>query len=134
MALADDEAIESPIAQMEQELHHLQSAETSSPEGYRAALGDLVQKWRARLDHAKVQAELGRLDLRDEVHEDLERAEQLWAQMRQRLERLGEEASELTADVRADVRDLIESIGEAFQEASDRLAHRLDEEDRAAGS
>lgn len=134
MALADDEAIESPIAQMEQELHHLRAAETSSPEGYRAALGDLVRSWRARLDHARVQAELGRREIRDEVDQDLERAEHLWSQIRQRSERLGEEASELTADVRDDIRELVESIGEAFREASDRLAHRLDDEDRAAGS
>lgn len=190
MAAADDEAITSPIAQMERELHTLESdiagqpdgvrdrlealltqvrhdwsatrealdrtasaaredlstlradlaivradlaAEMSeSREGYRSALGDLVESWRARLDHAKVQAELGRLEARDEVNDDLERAEDLWAQMRQRFERMGDEASELTGEVREDVRDLIEGIREALRDAGDRLAHSLDDEGRAA--
>ena len=92
-----------------------------SRDGYRAAVRDLTDSWRARIDQLRVQADLARMDARDEIEDDLAKAEGLWADLKRRADELGDEAGDATADLREDVTRLVGDLRAALRRALDRL-------------
>jgi hypothetical protein len=93
-----------------------------SRDSYLDALRDLVSSWRARIDELRVQADLGRMEARDEAQADVERAEHQWDELKAKADQFGDQATEATADLRADVRRLVDDLRETLRKVADRLA------------
>lgn len=90
------------------------------------SLSELIESWRGRLDDLKVQADLGRMEARDRIRGDLERAEGLWTELKGRLEGLGDKAAETGGELRDDVKTLVDDLRDALRSAADRIAADLD--------
>ena len=103
----------------------LRTEVAESRDSYLDALRDLVSSWRARIDELRVQADLGRMDARDEAQADVERAEHQWDELKAKADQFGDQATEATADLRADVRRLVDDLRETLRKVADRLAAEL---------
>jgi hypothetical protein len=79
-----------------------------------------LSAWRARLDNLVVQADLARLDGRDDVRASVDRAEQVWQHTRDRLRSGSEERAEageaLLVGVGAARSDLAAAVERAEEE------------------
>jgi gas vesicle protein len=99
----------------------LRTEMADSRETYFAALHDLVDSWRARIDELRVQADLARMEARDEGRSDVERAEHQWDELKVKADHLSDQAAEATADLRADVRRLVDDLRQTIRKVADRL-------------
>ncbi len=55
----------------------------------------ILEAWKARIDGLRVQADLGRMEMRDETAGSVDDAEAVWRTARARLEALSDEASDV---------------------------------------
>ena len=95
------------------------------------SLTELIDSWRGRLDDLKVQADLGRMDARDRIRGDLERAEGLWTELKGRVEELGDKAASTGGDLADDLKTLVEDLRSALRSAADRISTDLSPTSRA---
>jgi hypothetical protein len=81
-----------------------------------------LDAWRARIDNLRLQVELGRMDVDDEVTESIGSAESVWATARDRLSAASLEA----ADVRDALSEGLRSARADLQAAVDLAQERIE--------
>ena len=101
-------------------------------EGVIVALGRettdaILEAWKARIDGLRVQADLGRMEMRDETAGFVDDAEAVWRTARTRLEALSDEASDvgtaLIEGMRSARSDLRDAVGTAQERIDAESAH-----------
>jgi hypothetical protein len=81
-----------------------------------------LDAWRARIDNLRLQVDLGRMEVDDEVGESIGRAETAWAAARDRLTAASFEAS----DVRLALSEGLEAARSDLQAAVDLAQERIE--------
>ena len=87
----------------------------------------ILEAWKARIDGLRVQADLGRMEMRDETAGSVDEAEAVWRSARARLEALSDEASDvgtaLIEGMRSARNDLRAAVGLAQERIDAESAH-----------
>lgn len=99
----------------------LRAEAADSMDAYRSAIGDLVSSLRQGLDELTVQIDLGRMDARDQLKAEMERAERLWGELKTRAEQAADQAGEATAELRSEIRKLVDDLRDTLRSVTDRL-------------
>ena len=81
-----------------------------------------VDRWKARIDELKVQADLGRHDVRDKAQKQLEVAQNPRLAAYSKLRDAGHDAAASADSVRQSVEVLLHDIKKAFDEAQEVIA------------
>lgn len=105
-------------------LAELEAAEpdAGAPDGdFQQQVDQLLARWRGWVDGMLVQADLGRMDVRDEAVETLNRVENAWLALKSEAERTGADAGSSAADLRRDTAILLADLRRAARAAIERL-------------
>ena len=81
----------------------------------------VLEAWKARIDGLRVQADLGRMEMRDETAGSVDEAEAVWRSARARLEALSDEASDVGAALIEGMRSARDDLRAAVGLAQERI-------------
>ena len=81
----------------------------------------ILEAWKARIDGLRVQADLGRMEMRDETAGSVDEAEAVWRSARARLEALSDEASDVGAALIEGMRSARNDLRAAVGIAQERI-------------
>ncbi len=89
------------------------------------SLGRALDGWRARIDGVLVQLDLASLELRDELHADIDAAEHAYLTARLRVSEAREDADTNVANLRKGVERLLEDVRSAVESAERAVRERV---------
>ncbi len=92
----------------------------------RETVGSTLDAWRARIDNLWVQADLARMEGRDEVRASIDDADRLWHRTRERMEVVSDEAGGVGAAMIEGLKAARSDLGAAVELAEERLAAARD--------
>ena len=81
----------------------------------------MLEAWKSRIDVLRVQADLGRMELRDETIDSVDAAEGAWQSARNRIEALSSEASDVGTALVEGVRSARAELRAAVELAQARI-------------
>ena len=91
-------------------------------------LSEAIEAWRVRIDHLKVQADLAKLDARDQATKQLDLAQNACLTASTRLREAHLDATVSVEDLGDGVRRVLEDVKRAFEAAQAAIA-RVEEDD-----
>ena len=81
----------------------------------------MLEAWKSRIDSLRVQANLGRMELRDETVDSVDAAETAWHAARTRMEAVSSEASDVGTALMEGLRSARAELRAAVELAQDRV-------------
>jgi hypothetical protein len=87
----------------------------------RETVGSTLDAWRARIDNLWVQADLARMEGRDEVRASIEEADRVWQTTRERLAIVSDEAGDVGGALVEGLRAARSDLGAAVELAEERI-------------
>jgi DNA anti-recombination protein RmuC len=87
---------------------------------FRDAASKELEAWRARLDHLAVQADLGRMEARDEIEALRQRAERAYSDAKGRIEEISEGSEEKVDVVRSGAKRVLDDVRHTVRDLRSR--------------
>ena len=106
-----DEDLQARIDQLEQRIDELEKTSVDAH----------LEEWKAKIDNLQLQASLAKMDASDEVKSSLDRLNDTWNGVRDRLEQLAADSRRATGSLAGGLKSAGSEIRDSFDQARNSL-------------